>query len=217
MAQYQWTLSINSSTDFRKNYLLLNRASLTQWFNLIFPQVLSFQMRLSIALLRGRGGGGFGGRGGGGGLFGRGRGSPSPAPRAPPPRAAPAAPPVRVWYTTSTKAKLILLYFSYKDEFISLLIIGNYRRVNQSCLVRIVKFSRLQAHRFLAIKKSPKSATGNFKLSYFWRQKFILSKKVQTLHTAAAPRAPGLMGQMAATAGGVAVGSVVGHGLSQVN
>jgi len=32
---------------------------------------------------------------------------------------------------------------------------------------------------------------------------------------AAAPRAPGLMGQMAATAGGVAVGSVVGHGLSQ--
>jgi len=33
---------------------------------------------------------------------------------------------------------------------------------------------------------------------------------------AAAPsRGPGLMGQMAATAGGVAVGSVVGHGLSQ--
>jgi hypothetical protein len=33
----------------------------------------------------------------------------------------------------------------------------------------------------------------------------------------AAPRAPGLMGQMAATAGGVAIGSVVGHGLSQVS
>merc|ERR1739848_245610 len=32
---------------------------------------------------------------------------------------------------------------------------------------------------------------------------------------AAAPRAPGLMGQMAATAGGVAIGSVVGHGMSQ--
>ena len=34
---------------------------------------------------------------------------------------------------------------------------------------------------------------------------------------AAAPRAPGLMGQMAATAGGVAIGSVVGHGLSNVS
>merc|ERR1712157_496574 len=33
---------------------------------------------------------------------------------------------------------------------------------------------------------------------------------------AAAPRGPGLMGQMAATAGGVAVGSVVGHGMSQM-
>ena len=33
----------------------------------------------------------------------------------------------------------------------------------------------------------------------------------------AAPRAPGLMGQMAATAGGVAIGSVVGHGLSNVS
>jgi hypothetical protein len=33
----------------------------------------------------------------------------------------------------------------------------------------------------------------------------------------AAPRSSGLMGQMAATAGGVAIGSVVGHGLSQVN
>ena len=34
---------------------------------------------------------------------------------------------------------------------------------------------------------------------------------------AAAPRGPGLMGQMAATAGGVAIGSVVGHGLSNVS
>ena len=34
---------------------------------------------------------------------------------------------------------------------------------------------------------------------------------------AAAPRAPGLMGQMAATAGGVAIGSVVAHGLSNVS
>ena len=34
---------------------------------------------------------------------------------------------------------------------------------------------------------------------------------------AAAPRAPGLMGQMGAVAGGVALGSVAGHGLSQVS
>ena len=33
----------------------------------------------------------------------------------------------------------------------------------------------------------------------------------------AQPRAPGLMGQMAATAGGVAIGSVVGHGISNVS
>lgn len=36
----------------------------------------------------------------------------------------------------------------------------------------------------------------------------------QTAPPAAAAQGPGLMGQMAATAGGVAIGSVVGHGIS---
>jgi len=50
----------------------------------------------------------------------------------------------------------------------------------------------------------------------FWGSKPATSNGDASQAAAPAPsQGPGLMGQMAATAGGVAVGNVVGHGLSQ--